>query len=167
MRAEEVAEKEFITGMRGYVREEVRAYLRQVADQIRSDELRLQCMARALRAYKTEDPRALARLVGEETTKVLELAHTSAEEIRARAEQDADDIRAQARLEAEAIVARGHHDAELLRAQYELMISSADFGESDEAVRRIAGSLDGAGTMRLGQIRVNGVALREPVSQAD
>ncbi len=109
MEPQDVAGKEFLIGMRGYVREDVRSFLRAVAEELfRQDELiaglrhKLEEATRRLdeanwqleEAGPLEVDRAtLVRLVGEEASAILSSADGAAERIRFEAERYAASVR--------------------------------------------------------------------------
>lgn len=114
MKAEEIANKEFPVVMRGYVREEVQAFLAGVAAQIAERDARLVKLeaeladARAARSAtpaadsppaqtQATDRRALLRALGEEAASILACADQSAERMQAQARIDAAKVHADLR----------------------------------------------------------------------
>jgi cell division initiation protein len=102
MEPQEVAGKEFLIGMRGYIRDDVRAYLRAVAEELfRRDEViaglrrQLEDANRRLEANgEIEVDRAtLVKLVGEEASAILSSADGAADRIRFEAERYAQAVR--------------------------------------------------------------------------
>jgi hypothetical protein len=107
---QEVAGKEFLIGMRGYVREDVRVYLRSLAEELfRRDEViaglrhKLDEANRRLDEAKWRleeadgpievDRATLVKLVGEEASAILSSADGAAERIRFEAERYAVSVR--------------------------------------------------------------------------
>lgn len=98
MRAEEIANKEFPVVLRGYVREEVQAFLASVAAQIadrdarvaqlESDLAELRAKAGAKPAVAAVDRGTLLRALGEEAASILACADASAERLQAQARID-------------------------------------------------------------------------------
>jgi DivIVA domain-containing protein len=90
-----VAQRGFITARRGFDPEEVKAFLAQVADQLRKMRQREAGLERALRdaeeraAHPTIDENMLMSAVGEETASILRSAHAAAADIRNKAEDNA------------------------------------------------------------------------------
>ncbi len=110
MEPQEVAGKEFLIGMRGYIREDVRAYLRAVAEELfRRDEViaglrhKLEDVNRRLEeaSWQLEeasgelevDRATLVKLVGEEASAILSSADGAADRIRFEAERYAEAVR--------------------------------------------------------------------------
>jgi DivIVA domain-containing protein len=103
MEPQEVAGKEFLIGMRGYIREDVRAYLRAVSEELfRRDEVisalrhKLDKVTRQLEeanGQRDVDRATLVKLVGEEASAILSSADGAAERIRFDAERYAESVR--------------------------------------------------------------------------
>jgi cell division septum initiation protein DivIVA len=117
MEAQEVAGKEFLVGLRGYVKEDVRVYLRAVSAELlgreeliaelrrRLDEAnreladsrrRLDEATRRLEETKSQpggDRATLVKLVGQEASAILSAADGAAERIRFEAERYAESVR--------------------------------------------------------------------------
>jgi DivIVA domain-containing protein len=137
-----VTRKTFENSFRGYDPMEVQAFLLVVADELRAArdrefdlELRLSEADRRARESYAEverlrkpapppppaptledlDPAELARLLGDETARVLEAARTSAGEISARAEAEAEALLAQADEQARARVEQATEEADQVR----------------------------------------------------
>src|SRR5690606_3938595 len=91
---EEIAEKEFAFGLRGYDQEEVRAFLLLVAAEF-------QAAPTGAAGGDAEDAEPVAELTeaqaSGEAAKILQKAHDDAEEIRHGAEVDAEMTRSRAR----------------------------------------------------------------------
>ena len=122
MDPQEIEAKEFFVALRGYDRDEVDAYLREIAEEHRRvlDELE----TRAAPTAEDEDP---FEHLGANITNVLRTARDSAASIVADAERDAeelalaaqidaDNIRMQAQREAEEIRTSAHGEAEAIVA---------------------------------------------------
>ncbi len=93
VKPEEVEGKEFVVGVRGYVREEVQAFLRAVARELAERDAEIERLRRELAARKGLDRSALIRAVGDAVAGVLEAADAAAEETKARARRGAEEIR--------------------------------------------------------------------------
>lgn len=107
MEPQDVAGKDFLTGMRGYIREDVRAYLRAVSEELfRRDEAiaglrhKLEQANRQLEAARHEsngevdlDRATLVKLVGEEASAILSSADAAGDRIRFEAERYAASVR--------------------------------------------------------------------------
>lgn len=121
-----VADAAFSTGRRGYDQTEVRDFLRMVAAELGRLRERERFLERELRTAQTDpdlnsvmlDDQTLIRMLGEETTRVLNTARESAAEIRRNAEEsaaqlvsDASDEAARVREEAEVESSRRRSDA--------------------------------------------------------
>lgn len=116
MEPQEVAGKEFLIGMRGYIREDVRSYLRAVSEDLfRRDEVisalrfKLDKVTRQLEeanGQRDVDRATLVKLVGEEASAILSSADGAAERIRFEAERYAESVR-------EGLVSTTDHLAEL------------------------------------------------------
>jgi DivIVA domain-containing protein len=95
VKPEEIARREFPLVMRGYVREEVQAFLSSVADQLSSRDARIaeletemaRCRqeAAAREAAPTVDRAMLLRQLGEEAASILACADATAERMKAQA----------------------------------------------------------------------------------
>lgn len=107
MEPQDVAGKEFLTGMRGYIREDVRAYLRSVSEELfRRDEViaglrhKLEQANRALEAARHDsngevdlDRATLVKLVGEEASAILSSADAAGDRIRFESQRYAASVR--------------------------------------------------------------------------
>ena len=178
-----VADAEFSTARRGFDQDEVRAMLRQVAaelgrlserERFLQHELRV-AQERAVDPDAALDEETVARLVGEETLRVLQTARESAAQIKGRAEEsaarilreasdDADRLRAEADTEAARIRSDASADAEaelaLAKQQGREMVNEArayrervlaELGRRREAARQQIEQL-AAGRDRLLQV---------------
>jgi DivIVA domain-containing protein len=95
VKPEEIARKEFPVVMRGYVREEVQAFLASVADQLTNRDARIAELDAELVRCQEEAPRAAAapsidrgallRHLGEEAASILACADATAERMKAQA----------------------------------------------------------------------------------
>jgi len=138
-----ILEHTFTAVRRGYDPLEVQRYLLQIANQLRSGrdreaELRHQLEEADKRTAPIDDldPVQLARLLGDETARVLEAAQGAAGEIRAKAEEnvsrllrEARDESQQMREDAESVLSRKTAEAEdaaaAIRAEAEAVIEAA------------------------------------------
>lgn len=77
MKPEDLETKQFVVAIRGFVREEVRAYLRAVAGELRSRDAEIAELRRELQALKRRDRKALHELVGQEVTAILDAARAA------------------------------------------------------------------------------------------
>lgn len=89
---EEVAAKEFLIGMRGYVREEVHAFLRALAEEIHERDDRIAQLVEDLEeARSVKSKRSVADRLGEEVTAIVgaagELAQSVKMDARAKLEE--------------------------------------------------------------------------------
>lgn len=118
MEPEEVERKDFLISLRGYDREQVDAFLRDVAD-----ELRRLSAGEAAAPPKASGASASEQYkeIGERTSKILMAAEDAAEEIRAEAKHEASAVLADARTQA----------AEILNE------ASADRQTAEEDIRRL------------------------------
>ena len=110
---------------------EVQRYLLQVSNQLKNSQTRVSELERQLEqarrqsaAHDPIDPSNLTKLLGEETTRVLDAAQSAAAEIRAKAEENVARLLHEAREEsvrlredAETLVARRTQEAEQATAQ--------------------------------------------------
>lgn len=138
-----ILEHTFTAVRRGYDPLEVQRYLLQIANQLRSGrdreaELRHQLEEADKRTAPIDDldPAQLARLLGDETARVLEAAQGAAGEIRAKAEEnvsrllrEARDESQQMREDAESVLSRKTAEADeaaaVIRAEAEAVIEAA------------------------------------------
>lgn len=109
---DEIAERQFLISLRGYDRDEVSAFLDEVAAQVRTLQQRIAeleserdaAAEAALEARAQEDTptdrRASFRELGEETTRILETAEEAAEQMRNRADEESRSLLEEARREA-------------------------------------------------------------------
>lgn len=125
-----ILDRTFATVRRGVDPAEVERYLLQLANQMRATATRVAELERELENYRRRpvavdpiDPSNLNRLLGEETTRVLDAAQSAASEIRARAEENVARMLREAREEssrlredAESLVARRTEEAEVAEA---------------------------------------------------
>jgi DivIVA domain-containing protein len=130
MEPQEVAGKEFLVGMRGYIREDVRVYLRAVAEELfRRDEVistlryKLDKATRQLEEANGDrdvDRATLVKLVGEEASAILSSADGAAERIRFDAERYAGSVR-EGLLSTTGHLAQLHQDLGQLLAEIRAM----------------------------------------------
>jgi cell division septum initiation protein DivIVA len=110
MDLKEVAGKDFLVGLRGYVKEDVRVYLRAVSDELfrredvitdlrrRLDEANRELADARQRFEETNgrfelDRATLVKMVGEEASAILSTADGAAERIRLEADRYAESVR--------------------------------------------------------------------------
>ncbi len=123
---EEIGEKEFLVGLRGYDKDEVRAFLQQVSAEVRRAAEAAETAAETATPDATDAAPAEGTApaepaptdwanVGEEIAAVLRTAHEQATTLRADAQRDVAALRSQAEDDAEAKRAeaeRKHAEAE-------------------------------------------------------
>lgn len=102
MEPEEIESKEFLVSLRGYDREEVDAYLRELADEIRRLSTNIGTAA-APSAAPAGDPATFYKQIGDETSKILLAAEEAGREINTRARAEAAELLSSARSQAEEI----------------------------------------------------------------
>lgn len=159
---EEIAEKDFLTGLRGYDKEEVRAFLRTVADAFSTaiepapvteepqaePEPPTEVDATAAPSASTADTADTAVTpaggvdwsnVGDEIAAVLRTAHEQAAALRAAAESEAASTRSEADAHAEAARTQADAHADEVRAAAEQ--------ERDEAASQLTAAQDEALTL--------------------
>ena len=90
-----ILDKTFATVKKGVDPVEVQRYLLQVSNQLKNSQTRVSELERQLEqarrqsaAHDPIDPSNLTKLLGEETTRVLDAAQSAAAEIRAKAEEN-------------------------------------------------------------------------------
>lgn len=106
---DEIAEHQFLIALRGYDRDEVSAFLDEVAGQVGTLQQRIRELESERDAAGAEaapeqgapaDRRSAFRELGEETTRILEAAEEAAEKMRTRASEESRDLVEEARREA-------------------------------------------------------------------
>jgi cell division septum initiation protein DivIVA len=126
-----ILDKTFATVKKGVDPVEVQRYLLQVSNQLKTSQTRVAELERQLDQARRQsaehdpiDPSNLTKLLGEETTRVLDAAQSAAAEIRAKAEENVARLLREAREEsvrlredAETLVARRAQEAEQATAQ--------------------------------------------------
>ena len=126
-----ILDKTFATVKKGVDPVEVQRYLLQVSNQLKNSQTRVSELERQLEQARRQsadhdpiDPSNLTKLLGEETTRVLDAAQSAAAEIRAKAEENVARLLHEAREEsvrlredAETLVARRTQEAEQATAQ--------------------------------------------------
>lgn len=148
-----IAQRGFLTSRRGFDPAEVKAFLAQVADELRARRHHEAALERALAeaeeraAHPSFDQDTLMSAVGEETASILRSAHAAAADIRAKAEDNAARIlkeahdRSSAMLEeAEAVLGRRTAEAEAQAARI-TEVARADTERARDAVRQEAEAL--------------------------
>lgn len=114
---DDITSRRFLVSLRGYDRDEVSTFLREVGDEVRRLRTRVAELeadvARRERAAADDapDPRAAFRVLGEETTRVLVAAEESGREIEARAAARARDVVDEAEREAREMTERANRHA--------------------------------------------------------
>lgn len=103
MEPEEIESKEFLVSLRGYDREEVDAYLRELADEIRRLSTNIGTAASPPSAAPAGDAATFYKQIGEETSKILLAAEEAGREINTRARAEAAELLSSARSQAEEI----------------------------------------------------------------
>jgi DivIVA domain-containing protein len=141
-----IADHPFGSSFRGYDQDEVRAYLHQIAEQLRQLAAHNNDLQRRVDAAEAAVRRAqpheldiheVATLLGEEAARVLETARNAAGEIHAKADENAETIVREGEQQGAAIRAEAEDDAVQTRRQ----------GEEDAAATRAQGE-DDAGEIR-------------------
>ena len=136
-----ILDKSFATVKKGADPVEVQRYLLQISTQLKTSQTRIADLERQLEQARRQsaehdpiDPSNLTKLLGEETTRVLDAAQSAAAEIRAKAEENVARLLREAREEsmrmredAETLVARRTQEAEAATAQIR------DYAESQRA----------------------------------
>ena len=110
MDPQEIEAKEFFVALRGYDRDEVDAFLREIAEEHR--QLLAELDARA----EVEPPEDPLEHLGSNITNILRTANESAATIVADAERDAEEISLSAQIEADDIRMQAQREAEEIRA---------------------------------------------------
>jgi DivIVA domain-containing protein len=95
LQPEEIVEKEFMIGMRGYVREEVHAYLRMLAAQLRERDERIAQLERA--NGRATNP-TLAEVMSDEVQHLLAAAESVSLATKVRARETIEGVYSQANL---------------------------------------------------------------------
>lgn len=114
-----VADANFPTARRGFDQQEVREFLRTVAAELARMQDREQYLEHEMRAMRQQrntmpaelDDEAVARLLGEETARIVQAARESSTAIRAKAEEAADRLVREAKEEAAALRQDAEQDA--------------------------------------------------------
>ncbi|MGH2786522.1 MAG: DivIVA domain-containing protein [Actinomycetota bacterium] len=122
--AEDIESQSFSTGRRGYDKEEVDAYLRALADEIRE--------------YHATSAERLYQNLGEEMGALLQHARDSADAMIKQAEEDAAAARHQAEREAHETRAEGQRQADEIRAASEAEAANR-IKKADDEVTRLEG----------------------------
>lgn len=127
---EQIESREFLVSLRGYDRDEVHAFLNEVAETVRG-------LAKGSGAVVTgSDPSEVFAQIASETQRILEAAQEAGEDIKRRAHQEADREIKQARTRASKLIADGERRRERLEA---------DLVEMQKARDALADSLRGVG----------------------
>jgi cell division initiation protein len=120
MKPEEPRLRDFTHSIRGYDREEVDAYIRQLTEEISSLKERLAGAEAGTTPAPRQEAKSAYMEVGQETSKILVAAQEAAEEIRARARAQAAELVAEGRSKAEELARVTH--AERQHAEEDLRI---------------------------------------------
>lgn len=97
MEPEEIEKREFLVSLRGYDRDEVNAFLKEIAEEVRQ----LNASAAVVTSPQPPPPASDAyKKVGEETSKILVAAEQVAQEIKSNAQREAAEILTDGRHEA-------------------------------------------------------------------
>lgn len=165
----EITDHQFLVALRGYDRDEVHAFLTQVAGEFADLAARVASLeadleaatdpANAPAAARVQPapppppppptPSALFAEIGQQTQRILEAAQEAGDELKRKARQDAQNDIENARSQASQLVA----DGERRREQIEAVVA-----QLEEARQRLAAQLEGVG-------RSIGEALRDLVPQ--
>lgn len=94
--ADEVGQKEFLVALRGYDREQVDAYLREIAEELR----RLRSASESAVAPAPSSAAEVYKGIGEKTSQILVAAEEAGEEIKTTARDEAARILTDTRMEA-------------------------------------------------------------------
>lgn len=122
-----IVRRHFATARRGFDQDEVRAYLRELADLVdglrrREAEVRARAEAAEARTPRFEDidEQRLVELLGEETARILAAGRVASADIRRKAEEAAERLVAEANEEAHRL--RSDNDAAMLRRRAEVEV---------------------------------------------
>jgi DivIVA domain-containing protein len=139
-----VAQRGFATSFRGFDQGEVRAFLEQVADELRRLRDYAATLERALAAAEEQaahphiDENTLMTAVGEETASILRSAKAAAADIKAKAEDNAARVLREAHARADAV--RGEAEGVLAKRVEEAEHTVAGVREAAEAAAERLGS---------------------------
>lgn len=147
--ADQIRRREFVTVRRGYDPDQVRAYLRQVGDQIESLEEHLQStraeIASVMQAHAQAEAEAATvaqrsrddaySQLSERMVDLLRTAERHAEDMRREAEEEANRMIAEARAEADRIKLDSQAKAEMVRQEAEDLMR----GSKNKADRMVVG----------------------------
>lgn len=122
-----VADANFPTARRGFDQQEVREFLRKVAAELARMQDRERFLEHELRTMRQQrttvpaelDDAAVARLLGEETTRIVQAARESSTAIRSKAEDAAERLLSEAKEEAQALRQAAEQDASRRRKDAE------------------------------------------------
>lgn len=90
---EEITDKEFLVGVRGYVREEVQAFLRVLSEEIRVRDERIGDLeAKLEESARADHERSLAALMGTEVSAIIGAADSLATNVKDRSRSQIDAI---------------------------------------------------------------------------
>lgn len=160
MEPEDIEKREFLISLRGYDRDEVDSFLRELADEIRSlkkESSAAQPASGPAESQTNFDRAAALKGVGEETSKILLAAEEAADEIRQRARREAAEILTDARQEAdrvarEAQTQRQEHEEDFRRLREARNILATQLEDVrrrlDETIGRLQAPIDSATQIR-------------------
>ena len=127
MDAGSIARRQFASTRKGFDQDEVRAYLRELADVVdglRRSEAEQRARAEAAESRVTTiedlDEHRLVELLGEETARILDAGRAASADIRRKAEESAERLISEANDEAHRLLAAS--DAESTRRRTEVMV---------------------------------------------
>jgi DivIVA domain-containing protein len=159
---DQIQARQFLVSLRGYDRDEVHAFLEQVADEVRTLRARVAELetspaqqggapsapvappAVAGSPADTSDPSALFAEIGRQTQRILEAAQEAGEELKHSAKQEADREVQAARSQAARAIAEGERRLEA---------TERVVAELERARDRLAGELRGVGRALEGALR--------------
>ena len=157
MSAKDIERADFAVALRGYDREEVDAFLRQVAGEHRR-------LSEALDASQRNVDKPYQSL-GSDMGELLQHAKDSADAIRRRAEEDGKQVRQEAKKDAAATREKAEHDAEGVRkaADYE---ASERIKEAERRARQLM-EVEAEARHRLRDIRAELATVVEGMERAE
>ena len=136
-----IVRRQFATARRGFDQDEVRAYLRELADLVdglrrREAELRARAEAAEARTPRLEDidEHRLVEMLGEETARILDAGRVASADIRRKAEESAERLIAEANEEAHRL--RSENETAMQRRRGEVNV------ELEALKAEAAGELD-------------------------
>jgi DivIVA domain-containing protein len=150
-----IAQRQFTTARRGYDADEVRSYLRELANVVAAlqraeTEARTRLDEAEARARKAEqlDEHRLVEILGEETARVLDAARAASTDIRGKAEEAASRLISEANQEAHRVRAEGEAALVAQRAQLLAEVEKLRADAASELDRRRAEGAEIVAQMR-------------------